>query len=604
MSSRGLPATPLYPARDFAATFAPACKVPRGQSGVARNPGKTSNSLCRRTPKTLLLPWFFLASLNAFAGNSFPVTFTDITEQAGFTQPVVYGGVDTKRYIVETNGCGVAFADFDNDGWVDILLLSGTRLPPPRPPEGARNRLYRNNRNGSFADVTDQSGLGKTGWASSVTVGDYDNDGLADVFITNWGQNALFRNLGGMRFAEVTRDAGLSQSATRWGSGAVFIDYDRDGDLDLFVANYLKFDPSSVPDPGKAPNCLWKGIAVNCGPRGLPTDTNLFYRNRGDGTFEDVSTASGIDKVQGRYAMTAVVMDYDGDGWMDIYVACDSTACILYRNNRDGTFTDVALEAGTAYNEDGQSQAGMGVAIADYDGDGYLDIFKTHFADDLPILYRNTSHGYFEDASRAAGFDHTPYVQWGTGLVDLDNDGWADIFTVAGSVYPEVEKEFPDYPHRNPRLVYRNLGNGKFRDVSKEVGQSVQTPFSSRGCAFGDIDNDGDMDILILNMNDRPQLLRNDQAAEPANHWLKVRLVGRKSNRSAIGARVQVRVGGRTFVQEISSQSSYYSHNDPRLNFGLGQATRVEEMIIRWPNGNQQRLENVPTNQILTVEEE
>jgi len=548
-----------------------------------------------------------LASLTglAIANDSFPVTFTDITEQAGLNQPIVYGGIDAKRYIVETNGCGVALADFDNDGWLDVLLLSGTRLPP-QPADGARNRLYRNNGTGSFTEVTEQSGLGITGWASSVTVGDYNNDGLADLFITYWGQNRLFRNRGGMRFADVTSEAGLSRPETRWGSGAVFVDHDRDGDLDLFVANYLKFDPKTVPDPGRAPNCLWKGIAVNCGPKGLPTETNLFYRNNGDGTFEDVSGASRIDAVQGRYAMTAVVLDYDGDGWPDIYVACDSTACILYRNNRDGTFTDVALEAGTAYNEDGQSQAGMGVGIGDYDLDGHLDIFKTHFADDLPVLYRNTGQGYFEDASRSAGFDHTPYVQWGTGLIDLDNDGWPDIFTVAGSVYPEVERHFGEYPHRNPRLVYQNLGTGRFRDVSRSVGQAVQMPFSSRGCAFGDIDNDGDLDVLILNMNDRPQLLRNDHAASgaTANRWLQLRLIGGKSNRSAIGARVWVKAGGRTLVREISSQSSYYSHNDLRAHFGLGKAERADEILIRWPNGNEQRLKNIAANQILTVTEE
>ena len=382
-------------------------------------------------------------------------------------------------------------------------------------------------------------------------------------------------------------------------------DLDRDGDLDLFVANYLKFEIEKVPTPGNGPNCQWKGIPVNCGPRGLPTDTNLLYRNRGDGTFEDVSHPSGIAIVQDRYAMTALVTDFNDDSWPDIYVACDSTASILYRNNQNGTFTDVALEVGVAYNEDGQSQAGMGVAAGDFDGDGLLDFFKTHFADDLPVLYRNTGQGYFEDVSRAAGFDHTPFVQWGTGLVDLDNDSWPDVFTVAGSVYPEVEARFSEYPHRNPRLVYRNLGNGRFRDISKEVGEAVQSRYSSRGCAFGDFDNDGDLDVLIMNMNDPPQLLRNEHIApnRTGGNWLKLRLVGTHSNRSAVGARVRLWIGQRVLIQELSSQSGYYSHNDPRLHFGLGAVSLVDRVEIRWPKGNIQTLENVRSNQILTITE-
>ena len=535
----------------------------------------------------------------------FPVSFTDIAAAAGLSTPTIYGGLERKRYIIETNGCGVAFVDFDNDGWLDVLILSGTRIDLSSK-ERPTNRLYRNNRNGTFTEVTDKAGLRRTGWASSVCVGDYDNDGNEDLFLTYWGQNVLYRNNGNGTFSDLTEKVGLSTQGTRWGSGCTFVDYDRDGNLDLFVANYLKFDTATAPEPGKGTNCYWKGVPVNCGPKGLPTDTNLLYHNRGDGTFADVSESSGVAKVQGRYSMTATTTDFNNDGWPDIYVACDSTSSTLYRNNRDGTFTDVALEAGCAYNEDGQAQAGMGVATGDYNSDGLIDIFKTHFSDDLPALYKNSGRGYFDDASRAAGFDHTPYVEWGTGIVDFDNDGWSDILIVTGSVYPEVEKIFKEYPHRGPRLLYQNSRNGRFKQVTAELGAGILSPKSSRGCAFGDFDNDGDIDALIMNMNEAPLLLRNDynSARVPQrNNWLKLKLEGTKSNRSAIGARVVLRAGSWVQVQEVTSQSSYYSHNDNRLHFGLGSNEKADSVEIRWPNGQLETLHNIPANQILNVRE-
>jgi hypothetical protein len=536
----------------------------------------------------------------------FPVTFVDTAERARLTGSIIYGGLDRKKYIIETNGCGVAFVDYDNDGWMDIFLPNGTRLEGFPKGKEPTNKLYHNNRDGSFTDATVKSGLARTGWASAVTVGDYDNDGLDDLFVTYWGQNVLYHNNGNATFTDVTSKAGVATKGTRWGSGCAFVDYDRDGKLDLFVANYLRFDLATAPEPGKGPNCLWKGIPVNCGPKGLPTDTNLLYHNNGDGTFTEVSDASGISKVRERYAMTAVVTDFNDDGWPDLYVACDSTASILYRNNRDGTFTDVAVETGAAYNEDGQAQAGMGVTIGDYNGDGQPDIFKTHFADDLPILYKNSGRGFFEDSSREAGFDHTRYVQWGTGLADLDNDGWPDIFTVTGNVYPEVEKYFKDYPHRSTRLVYRNLGNGRFKDVTAQCGPGVLTPHSSRGCAFGDFDNDGDLDVLIMNMNEPPSLLRNDYiggAGRGANNWIKLKLVGTTSNHSAIGARVRLKAGGHLQTQELSSQSSYYSCNDPRLHFGLGASTKADQIEIRWPSGQIEIIKDVAASQIVTIKE-
>ncbi len=551
--------------------------------------------------------WAFGLGLSTFnfrlPAAPFPVTFTDVAAQAGLTAPTIYGGVDTKRYIIETNGCGMAFFDYDNDGWVDILTLNGTRLEGFPKGQEPTNHLYRNNKNGTFTDVTDKAGLRRTGWASGVSVGDFDNDGHDDFFLTYWGRNALYRNNGNGTFSDVTDKAGVAtKSAPRWGSGSTFIDFDRDGKLDLFVSNYLIFDPAKTPEPGKGANCNWKGIPVNCGPKGLPTDTNLLYRNNGNGTFTDVSTTSGIAAVTGRYAMTAILTDFDNDGWPDIYVACDSTASILYRNNHDGTFSDVALETGSAYNEDGQAQAGMGVTIGDFNGDGFPDIFKTHFADDLPILYKNSGRSFYEDASRAAGFDHTRYVQWGTGFADLDNDGWPDIMTVTGNVYPEVEKYFKEYPHRSPRLVYQNLGNGTFRDVSALSGTGATAPKSSRGCAFGDFDNDGDVDALVMNMNEPPLLLRND-APRNVNNWLTLKLAGTTSNRTAIGAKVILRAGGRVQAQEVTSQTSYYSHNDLRLHFGLGKAAQADQIEIRWPNGNSETWKNQAANRFVILKE-
>lgn len=530
----------------------------------------------------------------------FSATFTDIAAQAGLTQPVIYGGVDTKKYILETNGCGAAFFDYDHDGWLDIFLPGGSRLEGA--PAGTSNRLYRNNRDGTFTDVTRASGLERLVWASGVCVGDYNNDGFDDLFLSCWGQNILYRNNGDGTFTDVTREAGLLSPRPRWGAGCTFVDYDRDGYLDLFVSNYLEFDLKTAPLPGARENCTWKGIAVNCGPKGLPTGRNLLYHNNGDGTFTDVSERSGIAAVTGRYAMTAVAADFDDDGWPDIYVACDSTASILYKNRRDGTFEDIALEAGVAYNEDGREQAGMGIGVGDTRHQGRLDIFKTHFADDTPVLYVNRGGRTFEDVTNSAGLNGlTRYVGWGAGIVDLDNDGLPDIFFVNGNVYPELERNFKDYRYQSPRVVLRNLGNGKFADVSLASGAGVTARHSSRGCAFGDFDNDGDIDVLIMNMNEPPSLLRNDLKND--NHWLKIKLAGTRSNRSAIGARVTLTAGGRRQAQEVLSQSSFYSQNDLRLHFGLGTATQADLVEIRWPLGLKEVYRGVAANRIVRYEE-
>jgi enediyne biosynthesis protein E4 len=533
------------------------------------------------------------------SGRPFHARFTDVAAQAGLTHPVIYGGVDTKTYIVEVVGCGVAFLDYDNDGWLDLFVLSGTRLAAA--PAGTTNRLYKNNRDGTFTDVTAKAGLTFTGWASAVTVADYDNDGFDDLFITCYGQNLLYRNNGDGTFTDVTGKAGLRHEGVRYGSGCTWVDYDRDGRLDLFVAYYLNTTIDKLPKPGESEDCRWKGVPVNCGPRGLPTGYVQLYRNNGDGTFTDVSRQSGVAAASGAYPMTAVAADYDNDGWPDIYVACDSTPSWLFRNQHDGTFRQEGLERGVALSEDGLEQAGMGVAVGDYDLDGNLDIFKTHFTEDTNVLYRNDDKGFFTDVTIRAGMGvETRYVGWGTGMVDLDNDGFPDVFAVTGSVYPEIERTLPAYPYRTPRLVFRNLGDGRFEELIDEAGPGVSALHSSRGCAFGDFDNDGDVDVLVMNMNEPPSLLRNDVSG--GGRWLKVLLVGVKSNRSAIGARVVARYAGRSQAQEVTAQSSFYSANDRRLHFGLGPATSAD-LMIRWPNGTTEKVPAVKADQLVVIRE-
>ena len=535
-------------------------------------------------------------------GKPYGVQFTDVARDAGLTDTVYYGSSEQVRYIVEANGCGVAFYDYDGDGWPDIFVLNGTRLDGLPAGATPTNRLYKNNRDGTFTDVTEEAGLVRSGWANSVCIGDFDNDGNDDLFVTYWGQNVLYRNNGDGTFSDVTEEAGLGGFPDRWNAGATFIDFDRDGHLDLFVSNYVEIDLERVPLPGQGNNCEWKGVPVFCGPRGMPGTKNYLYRNNGDGTFSDVSEQAGMHNPHGYYGMTALVTDVNEDGWPDIYVACDSTPSILYRNNRDGTFTDIAVECGVAYSEDGREQAGMGLATGDYDGDGKLDIVKTLFADEMPALYRNFGNGTFADMSVAAGLHVvTQHIQWGTGLVDFDNDSWPDLFYAVGNLFPRVERFNPRYPYRGPRFLFRNMRDGSFVNVTDECGTGLTTPHSSRGCAFGDFDNDGDMDVVVMNMNEPPSLIRADVST--ANHWLKVKLFGVESNRTAIGARIDLQAGGRRQVQEVQSQSSYYSVNDLRLHFGLGSNSKVDELTVRWPNGMREQFRGLPADRLLHIEE-
>jgi enediyne biosynthesis protein E4 len=533
------------------------------------------------------------------SGLPFHAHFIDVARQAGLKETVVAGHQDHNDYIFECMSCGVAFFDYDNDGWLDILVLSGSRFSDPPPT--ASNRLYKNNRNGTFTDVTEKAGLFRTGYAYGVTVGDYNNDGFEDLFLTYWGHNVLYRNNGDGTFTNVTKEAGLRNPQSRFGSGCAFLDYDRDGKLDLFVSNYVVFDPNSVPRAGSSASCDYKGVPVNCGPKGLPYGHHSLYHNNGDGTFTDVTDASGIGKSEGGYGLTVVAADFDNDGWPDIYVACDSTPSLLFRNNHDGTFSEQGLERGVALSEDGMEQAGMGLGIGDFRLDGSLHIVKTHFAEDTPALYANDGKGNFRDLTLRSGLGvETRFVSWGAGVVDLDNDGNPDIFWVTGGIYPELDKKLKDSPYKTPRVVFRNLGAGRFEELIGEAGPGVEAAHCSRGCAFGDFDNDGDMDVVIVNLNEPPSLLRNDVTGN--NHWIKLKLIGVKSNRSAIGARVTVRYGDKRQAQEVLSQSSYLSVNDSRLHFGLGQVRQVD-VEIRWPLGQIERLTEVPADQLIYVTE-
>ncbi|MFB3905527.1 MAG: CRTAC1 family protein [Acidobacteriota bacterium] len=553
------------------------------------------------------MPWFFLLAL-LLMGSSLPkmgIRFVEVAKQAGIKHKTTFGDERRNRYLLETTGCGIAFIDYDGDGWLDILQVNGTRLDGPPADDTPTNRLYRNKGDGTFEDTSSSAGVRKTGWGQSVCVGDYDNDGDEDIFVAYFGDNAFYRNEGNGRFTDVALKAGVAKNRTRWATGSAFLDYDKDGDLDLFVASYIDLDLKTAPLPETGP-CLYKGVLVACGPPGLTGGVNALYRNNGDGTFTDVSQKARITETQGTYGLGVLVTDFNNDSWPDIYVANDSAPAALYRNNADGTFTDVGVEAGCAFSVDGKPQAGMGVSAGDYDRDGWFDIFKTNFSGDTSTLYRNITGTFgdtaFEDMTFPAGLGHnTRWLGWGCGFVDFDNNGWLDVFLVNGHVYPEVEKLTTEAGYAQRKVLYRNLQNGSFEDVSEQIGGPVTQPSAARGCAFGDYDNDGDIDVVINTVNDYPELLRCDSTT--GNNWIVVKTVGRKSNRSGIGARLICSTEEGSQMAEVRSGGSYCSQNDLRVHFGLGKVTTVRSLEIRWPSGQVDKLANLPVNKIMVVRE-
>jgi enediyne biosynthesis protein E4 len=535
------------------------------------------------------------------------VSFLNVARESGLNAKTFFGGEHKNKYLLETTGCGVAFYDYDNDGWLDIFLVNGSRLEGFPTGSEPTSHLFRNNRDGTFTDVTLKAGVGHSGWGQGCCVGDYDNDGWDDLFVTYFGKNVLYHNNGDGTFTDVSQKAGVAGNGKRWNTGCAFVDYDRDGHLDLFVANYIDMDLATAPLPESGP-CLYKSVMVACGPPGLQGGKNILYHNNGDGTFTDVSEASGILSANGTYGLGVLTADFDNDGWPDIYVANDSTASALYQNKKNGKFADIAIEAGCALSPDGKPQAGMGVSAADYDMDGNLDIVKTNFAGDTPSLYHNQGGSNFEDATFTAGLGaHTQFLGWGCGFFDMDNDGWPDILICNGHVYPEVEQLKTEAGYAQRKLLYQNLHNGHFEDISFQVGPGISEPSASRGAAFGDFDNDGDIDVVVNTVNDYPQLLRCDSKLN--NNWIKVRTIGTKSNRSGIGSRLTcvTQPPGESKphrqIDEVRSGGGYFSQNDLRVHFGLGKAEKVDLLEIRWPSGQIDTLKEIKANQVIYVKE-
>lgn len=550
-------------------------------------------------------------SKSPIEGTPLGVSFVDVAQQAGLDVETVYGGKFKNTYLLETTGCGLAFYDYDNDGWQDLFLVNGWRLEGFPVGQEPRCHLFKNNRDGTFTDVTKGSGLEhKTGWGQACCVGDFDNDGLDDLFVTYYGQNVLYRNNGNGRFTDVTHKAGLIQPGPkiRWNTGCTFVDYDRDGHLDLFVANYVDLDLKTAPKPEDGP-CTYKGMLVACGPPGLPGGRNILYHNNGDGTFTDVSEKSGMWTAVGTYGLSVAASDLDGDGWPDIYVANDSAPATLYQNQKDGTFRDIAIEAGAALSAEAKPQAGMGVSIGDYNRDGTMDVVKTNFAGDTDSLYTNLGDATFEDHTYPGGLGvNTRLLGWGVGFFDMDNDGWPDILMSNGHVYPEVDNSKADLKYAEHKYLYRNLQNGRFEDVTTQGGPGIMENVPARGCAFGDYNNDGNIDIAVNCINSVPQLLECHSTLKRS--WIKIKLVGTRSNRSGIGSRVIVTARMKpdeTKVlrqdDELRSGGSYFSQNDLRLHFGLDEARKVEMVEVRWLSGQIDQIKDLPVNQLYVIEE-
>ena len=529
------------------------------------------------------------------------VHFEDIAHQAGLNMLNVSGGDAHKEFIIETTGNGAVIIDYDNDGWPDIYLPNGSTVEAFPKDQAPTGHLYHNNHDGTFSDVTTHAGIARAGWGQGGCVGDYDNDGYLDLFLTFWGQNVLFHNNGDGTFTDVTEKMGLKTGKAEWSTGCSFVDYDRDGKADLFVARYLDFSYDSVPRPGQGQWCQWKGINVMCGPRGLKMAGNVLYHNNGDGTFTDVSQRSGILNTSGCYALTLITADFDGDGWPDIYVACDSTANVLYHNNRNGTFTDIGKKVGVAYNEDGGMQAGMGLSAADYIHNGYQGIVKTNFSDDAPTLYLNRGDNNFDDVTYSAGLGRIKnWLGWGVQFYDFDNSGWVGILIGNGHVYPEVDGKGLGTSYREPKVAYYNLRNGMFSNITAETGAALSELHSARGMALGDLFNDGHEEALITNMNETPSLYYNTAAI---GNFISLKVIGVKSNRAALGAVVTLEQGSDKCEKEVRSGDGYISQSDLRIHFGLGKASKADKVTIRWPSGLVETLQNLPANQYYTVVE-
>ncbi len=539
---------------------------------------------CQATP-------FALLGLAALAAAGAAVNFTDAAARLGLRAAVIFGEPYKKDFILESMGTGAVIADFDGDGRNDIFLPTGTTLGAKTNPAP---KLYIN-RDGNFNDQAASWGLSDGGWQQSACAGDLDNDGKLDLLVTRFGENLLYRNEDG-KFSRVR----LPASPPRWGAGCALTDFDRDGLLDIFVSNYVELDLKKAPRPGDNPDCLWKGAPVFCGPKGLPEASNILYRNRGNWTFEDVSAKAGILKPGKRYGLGVVVADFNNDGWPDIYVGCDQTPSLLYQNQGDGTFKERGVEAGVAYNFDGRLQAGMGVAVADYDGNGFLDIAKTNFSGDLPSLYLNEDGEFFRDASQEAGLGAHQLLGWGIAFFDADEDGWKDLILANGHLYPELERRPGSEKYRQLTLFYRNLANGRFSDLTAAGGSALQVERPSRGLAVGDLDGDGRPEVVITNMSERPTVLKNEG---PRQNWIRIELIGTRSNRSAIGARVTVEAGGRKQLDEVRAGGSYYSQHELPLHFGLGPVAKPDRVLIEWPSGAREEIKAPKANETLRVTE-
>jgi len=547
----------------------------------------------------------FPVLLNAGTGkeNAYFPNYVDVASLAGLTAKTVVAGHESKDFLVSTTGGGIALFDYDNDGWLDIFAVNSwgfSGFPKDKEPI---NHLYKNNRDGTFTDVTAKANLVRSGWGQGVCVGDYNNDGFMDLFVTYYGKNVLYRNNGDGTFTDVTRGSGLLQAEDHWNSGAAFLDYDRDGHLDLIVSNYVGYD-SGLALYESDPSLVGVQSPVLYGPKGLQGSKNILYHNDGDGTFTDISKAAGIANCEPTYGFTPCVADYDNDGWPDVYVANDSTPSLLFKNNHNGTFTEVGLLAGVAVDENGGMQGGMGVDAGDYDGDGLLDILKTNFSDQTTSLYHNRGNGFFNDRTFQAGLSgQTSSVKWGTAFVDFDNDGQPDIFIATGGIYPPglSGKRPKAKEEEGKKILYRNIGNGRFEDISEGSGAGLLLPRCSRGAAFGDIFRTGQIDVVINNLNDPPTLLRN--LSPSVNSWLLVRLVGTHTNRAAVGSRVVLEAEGRQQIQEVRSGGSFCSQSDLRLHFGLGRAREASRVTVKSLGGGQETLERVPANRLVVIQE-